>query len=402
MHIHGVHAYPPTVQKHIPKMQQQQQTLSLADILDDPNTDWSDIRNAIKTNGRGSFLGGPGDSGGDGKKKKKMVSRVTTNAGLLNVLHLELESMRQNGNADANANGHKKNKNGRDDIDNDRPLPLLLFHSPVINNNNDDDDDDGGGLISMNKLLTAVNDNDDSIIEDRNQTLDATDTDTDIEPGNINMSISSSDRGSSPKSHIQINEVRFGSITDSTEQHQQQQYCQRNLMSSAEEGEETSTSKTNNTTLERRHSDTTQQASNKKSTATTAASLSDDDDDNNIKRQHQFKKKNKKKFFGITEVQFRGCSSTRGTSRGEHEHDVIEDVDANTDDLNDNNNDDDDDYAGEREVQKVVSSRRIMPAKLYSKRRASLDSVAEDVQATLGDLATTTANNNCLIANQLE
>ena len=175
-------------------------------------------------------------------------------------------------------------------------------------------------------------------------------------------------------------------------------------MSSAEEGEETSTSKTNNTTLERRHSDTTQQASNKKSTATTAASLSDDDDadDNNIKRQHQLKKKkNTKKFFGITEVQFRGCSSTRGTSRGEHEHDVIDDVDANTDDLDDNNNNTND-CAGEREVQKVVSSRRIMPAKLYSKRRASLDSVAEDVQATLGDLATTTANNNCLIANQLE
>ncbi|KAL3774609.1 hypothetical protein ACHAW5_009803 [Stephanodiscus triporus] len=62
-------------------------TIILADILEDPNTKWSDIRAALKAVGRGSFV----DSGG-----KQMVA-ATTNAGMLSTLMMTRRGRRRGG-----------------------------------------------------------------------------------------------------------------------------------------------------------------------------------------------------------------------------------------------------------------------------------------------------------------
>lgn len=56
----------------------------LSDILQDPDTEWADIRAAIKTQGRGSFLVGRHHN--NNSSNNNNVIAVTTNAGVLKAL----------------------------------------------------------------------------------------------------------------------------------------------------------------------------------------------------------------------------------------------------------------------------------------------------------------------------
>mmetsp|Transcript_26312 Transcript_26312/g.47711 ORF Transcript_26312/g.47711 Transcript_26312/m.47711 type:complete len:616 (+) Transcript_26312:61-1908(+) len=93
---------------------------TLADILQDPDTKWSDIREAMKTRGRGSFHVG----------KQGTFLKATTNAGIVKALRESVGASEFKGDCDVDRLDDCADDN--DDDDNDEFSKETLFHYLAI------------------------------------------------------------------------------------------------------------------------------------------------------------------------------------------------------------------------------------------------------------------------------